>query len=305
MLYHVFAAIFLATCALGRLVNDPQAIAELNSHPGITWTAGPNERFEGMTTEHMKSLLLPRNYSAMFAPLNAKLPIRTFPQGRELPVNFDCRQAWAGHIHGIPNQGGCGSCWCFSAVTVLSDRYAIVRGDVGMLSFQEVTSCDKTDGGCAGGWPINAFNFVIQNGGIHQDSCYPYTSGSDGQTRNCGDGNHCGGAAKYKPTSAYSLGKGDWNGMMVDMVKQGPVSVCFDVYDDFGNYKSGVYKHVSGKFDGGHCVRLLGWGVENGVNYWLVANSWGTGWGDQGLFKIERGINECQIENYATAVQII
>lgn len=59
---------------------------------------------------------------------------------------------------------------------------------------------------------------------------------------------------------------------------------------------AGVYKHVAGKMLGGHAIRILGWGVEDGNKYWLVANSWNSDWGDHGYFKILRGSNECGIE---------
>lgn len=60
----------------------------------------------------------------------------------------------------------------------------------------------------------------------------------------------------------------------------------FTVYSDFFNYKSGVYSHVSGGVAGGHAVKILGWGIDNGVNYWLCANSWGPLWGESGFFRI-------------------
>lgn len=77
----------------------------------------------------------------------------------------------------------------------------------------------------------------------------------------------------------------------------GPVEGSFTVYDDFYTYKSGVYKHTTGDFSGGHSIKIIGWGVENGEKYWLCANSWNTSWGDKGFFKILRGVNECDIEN--------
>jgi len=80
----------------------------------------------------------------------------------------------------------------------------------------------------------------------------------------------------------------------------GPVEVLFFVYDDFRTYKSGVYKHTGGGLGGGHAVKMLGWGVENGEPYWLCANSWGYEWGDGGFFKILRGVNECDIEHEIT-----
>lgn len=68
----------------------------------------------------------------------------------------------------------------------------------------------------------------------------------------------------------------------------------FDVYADFMNYKGGVYKHVAGVRKGGHAIKILGWGIEQGVNYWICANSWGMGWGEEGYFRIAFG--ECGID---------
>lgn len=81
----------------------------------------------------------------------------------------------------------------------------------------------------------------------------------------------------------------------------GPFEIAFDVYEDFLTYKSGVYSHVSGKHLGGHAVRLVGWGVENDVPYWKVANSWNDDWGDNGYFRIKRGSDECGIESSGVA----
>jgi len=77
----------------------------------------------------------------------------------------------------------------------------------------------------------------------------------------------------------------------------GPVEAGFVVYADFKKYKSGVYTHVVGRKEGGHAVKIIGWGVEDTVPYWLVANSWNENWGDKGFFKIIRGTNECGFEN--------
>ena len=65
----------------------------------------------------------------------------------------------------------------------------------------------------------------------------------------------------------------------------GPVEVSFDVYEDFINYKQGVYIQTSGKFLGGHAVKAVGWGIDNGNEYWIIANSWGTAWGEQGFVR--------------------
>lgn len=81
----------------------------------------------------------------------------------------------------------------------------------------------------------------------------------------------------------------------------GPVEGAFTVYQDFFNYHSGVYQHKTGGVAGGHAIKVLGWGVENGVEYWLCANSWGPSWGMEGYFKIK--MNDCSIDDEMYACQ--
>ena len=81
---------------------------------------------------------------------------------------------------------------------------------------------------------------------------------------------------------------------MNDIYTNGPMETGFDVYNDFFSYSSGIYQHVSGLYAGGHAVKIIGWGNEAGVDYWICANSWGTGWGEQGFFRIRMG--ECNID---------
>jgi len=83
------------------------------------------------------------------------------------------------------------------------------------------------------------------------------------------------------------------------------METMFEVYEDFMNYKSGVYKHVTGTFQGNHDVKVLGWGTEGRVNYWLAANSWGPDWGENGFFRIAEG--ECNFDSalYACAPALL
>jgi len=76
----------------------------------------------------------------------------------------------------------------------------------------------------------------------------------------------------------------------------GPVEASFSVYEDFETYLTGVYVHKTGAYLGGHAVKVIGWGVDNGTPYWTVANSWNADWGEKGFFRIIRGVNECGIE---------
>ncbi len=100
--------------------------------------------------------------------------------------------------------------------------------------------------------------------------------------------------------SSYSVEQ-DVRQIQLDLMHNGPAEAAFTVYADFVSYKSGVYQHVKGAMLGGHAIRLLGWGVEKGTPYWLVANSWNYDWGDRGTFKILRGQNHCGIEGSVVA----
>ena len=91
---------------------------------------------------------------------------------------------------------------------------------------------------------------------------------------------------------------------MTELSTVGSVEAAFTVYEDFLTYKSGVYTHKTGRALGGHAVKILGWGVESGVDYWLVANSWNEDWGDKGFFKILKGQNECGIESGIVAGEV-
>ena len=84
-------------------------------------------------------------------------------------------------------------------------------------------------------------------------------------------------------------------------MENGSVEVAFSVYDDFGDYESGVYQNVTGSYLGGHAVKLIGWGETNeGVKYWIIANSWNETCGENGYFRILTGVNECGIEGSAS-----
>ena len=81
--------------------------------------------------------------------------------------------------------------------------------------------------------------------------------------------------------------------------ENGSVEGTFTVYEDFGDYEKGIYQHVTGSYLGGHAIKIIGWGVEDGVKYWLCANSWNESWGEKGYFRIRRGNDECGIDSSA------
>lgn len=227
-------------------------------------------------------------------PNGADIPEYVSLQG-SVPTDFDARTEWPDCVHEVRDQQSCGSCWAFGASEALSDRFCVAsQGKVNVvLSPEDMVSCDTRNMGCDGGNLLFAWNY-LQKTGIVSDSCYPYTAGSGSapkcNTSTCADGAK---PKKYKckdrvhPKSVSDIKK--------ELATNGPMEGAFTVYEDFFSYKSGVYQYTTGDMAGGHAIKVLGYGTENGLDYWLCANSWGSTWGMDGFFKIKQG--DCGIDD--------
>jgi cathepsin B len=108
-------------------------------------------------------------------------------------------------------------------------------------------------------------------------------------------------ADKFTFSGAVTTFPSDAATIQAAIMSDGPVEAAFTVYSDFETYSSGIYQHVSGSYEGGHAIRIVGWGTEDGTDYWKVANSWNPYWGENGYFRILRGSDECGIESQVTA----
>jgi len=280
-----------------RMINDPERIQELNSVNGATWVAGPNPFFEGMTVEDARPLL-GAALSHIADHLDEVLPDSAYDSNAVVPAEFDARTQWPGLIHPIRDQQRCGSCWAFSASEVLGDRVAIAAGKASpVLSPEDMVSCDTGDSGCQGGSLPGAWSYLTSTG-IVTDACSPYTAGSGTAppcTKQCANGESWS-SSKVKARNSYAIN--GVSNMQQDLMTKGPIQVGFKVYSSFMSYVSGVYQKRPDEFipEGGHAVKIVGWGTESGEDYWLVANSWGPAWGLEGNFKIKRGSDACGIE---------
>jgi len=212
----------------------------------------------------------------------------SLPATEELPEKFDWREHNGNWVTPVRDQGACGSCWAFSAVAQVESWWMLYNNDPNMnidLSEQYCVSC--TDGGdCEhGGWVYRVLDFMTTSG-IPSESCFPYKA----QT-NIDCNTVCAGweAESFTIPGWGWITQGDPN--QVENLKRAlmyhPVSVSFTVYSDFNAYKSGVYEHVRGDVEGGHAVLLVGWEDEN--ECWIVKNSWGPAWGEDGYFRIKWG----------------
>ena len=246
-----------------------------------------------------------------------------------IPSQFDLRSQYRNclSISKVYDQANCGSCWAVASASTISDRICI--GSKGMhkpiISATILTCCCRTCGnGCDGGYPLNAFKWWktvgLPTGGDYNDTktCSPYFlppcdhGGVNGTHGKCGEivdtpkcslkcidqYNKTYEEDKFYGKDVYTISGED--DIMKEIYVNGSVTAAFLVYEDFVGYKEGIYKHIVGGLLGAHAVRIIGWGEnEEGVKYWLVVNSWNEEWGDKGLFKILRGVNECDIENSA------
>ena len=206
-----------------------------------------------------------------------------------IPEAFDTRLHWPDCITPIRNQEQCGSCWAFSSATALSDRFCIAsKGEIKIvLSPQYLVSCDKNERECKGGFLDDTWAF-LEKQGVVSDKCFPYKSGNGTFLPTCTN------FVLYKVVKGSSKEITCSLQMQKEIMTNGPVQTGFLVYEDFMHYKSGVYKYTQGRKLGGHAVRVIGWGKQDDVNYWIAANTWGSLWGENGFFRIAFG--ECLFE---------
>lgn len=214
--------------------------------------------------------------------------------GADVPDTVDWRQK--GYVTQVKMQGSCGSCWAFSAAGALEGQLAKTTGRLVDLSPQNLVDCSSKYGnkGCSGGFFHRAFQYVIDNQGIDSDAAYPYA----GRQQAC----------RYNPAyraancSTYRwLPQGNEATLKQAIAVVGPISVAIDATrPKFTLYRSGVYDDASCSQNVNHAVLVVGYGTLNGQDYWLVKNSWGTTFGDEGYIRMVRNKNDqCGIALYA------
>ncbi|KAK2993961.1 hypothetical protein RJ640_000559 [Escallonia rubra] len=205
-----------------------------------------------------------------------------------VPSTMDWRKK--GAVTPIKDQGQCGCCWAFSAVAAMEGITQLKTGKLISLSEQELVDCDTSgeDQGCEGGLMDNAFDFIQQNHGLSSEANYPY-QGVDSTCNTNKEANHAAKITGHEDVPANS------ESALLKAVANQPISVAIDASgSDFQFYSSGVFTGECGT-DLDHGVTAVGYGTaSDGTMYWLVKNSWGTGWGEEGYIRMQRGIDAAE-----------
>lgn len=214
------------------------------------------------------------------------------------PDSMDWRDK--GAVTPVKNQGQCGSCWAFSATGTLEGAHFIKTRKLVSLSEQNIMDCTNNtkydQDACEGGWPYVALQYIIDNKGIDTEESYPYEGKNDVCRYNAA---HAGATVQ----SYVQIQSGNEKELMEAVTKYGPVSVGIQCTNNFQLYLGGVLVDPlcdQNRDTIDHAVLVVGYGTENGQDYWLVKNSWAEDWGDEGYIKMARNKgNMCMIASAA------
>jgi cathepsin L len=262
-------------------VNDHNIQADLGVY---TYWLGMNAYADLTISEFVKQM---NGYNSTMR--TARPTRNTFtvnPSLGALPDTVDWRTE--GYVTPVKDQGRCGSCWAFSATGALEGQHFQATKSLISLSEQNLVDCSTEQGnnGCDGGLMDYAFEYIKLNNGIDTESSYPYEA-IDGTCRftraNVGATN-----TGYVFTPARSE-----SALQEAVATVGPLAVAIDAsHSSFQLYRRGVYYEPScsqSRLD--HAVLVVGYGTNAGYDYWLVKNSWGTSWGNQGYILMSRNEN--------------
>ena len=277
--------------------NTMLTFQENNSYQtGIT-------KFSDLTHQEFARTYLNLNYDAMamanFEPYIVK-------ETNAAPDSWDWREK--GLVGPVKDQGSCGSCWAFGTVANLEGLYYKAKGVMVQMSEQMLVDCDTYDNGCNGGLEQYALSWISENGGsIMKQADYPY-KGYQGTCKS--------NPSKFVDmivtgyiklgSSSYELEPIDEEQIKEFLYETGPICAAINA-DPLQYYSSGIFDKSERQCPSSginHAVTIVGYGAASGKDYWIVRNSWGSNWGENGYFRIVRGTGCCGINYDITSAKV-
>ncbi|KAK8842487.1 hypothetical protein M9Y10_026076 [Tritrichomonas musculus] len=215
----------------------------------------------------------------------------------DIPDSIDWREK--NIVNEIRDQGQCGSCWAFGTIQACESAYALTHGILLSCSEQNLVDCCYACGGCTGGDESQALDYILnyQNGYLNSEDVYPYKAHQCDCTYDSSKG--------INKIKSYVHGIKDDEIYLQHLVAQGVCDIGIDAsWISFHEYSSGIYDNPDCTGDSlSHAVGLVGYGAENGVEYWIVRNSWGKMWGEDGYVRMSRNKNnQCGVATEALQV---
>lgn len=213
-----------------------------------------------------------------------------------IPDSLDYRKLNA--VRPVREQGNCGCCWAVSTMGNIEGQLKLKYNIESDASIQQLIDCDtEFDLGCNGGFMVDAINYLIKkSGGVDLEKDYPY-KGVAGECK----------AREFKPVvqvkDIHFFNNVDEVKLVELLNIYGPLSITVNA-NVWKFYIDGIYKPTPAVCDpekANHAVLLVGYGNSNGVNYWIIKNSWGTDWGEDGYMRIQRGTRACGLNKNVVA----
>jgi C1A family cysteine protease len=254
---------------------------EEHNAAGHSWTMSVN-KFADLTSEEFKLIYTGYNKpKPTLRKSTIKFDSLNLTPVEDLPDSFDWSEK--GAVTPVKDQGQCGSCWAFSTTGSVEGAYFLSSGKLVSLSEQQLVDCSSSYGneGCMGGLMYNSFKYIVDSG-ICSEKDYSYTA-ADGTCEKCSEVTKIDSYVDVTPNSDEALQQA--------VVLQ-PVSAAIEADQmSFQFYSSGVLTSSCGTVLD-HGILIVGFGSLNGVKYWKVKNSWGSGWGDKGYILLSREVKQ-------------
>ncbi len=286
---------------------DIQEVKQSIKDKGHHWEAEENHMtaLDEATRKKMHGGIPPPSDARATPEADDKLAIT------DLPSSVDWRNHQGNYVTYVKYQGACGSCVGFAASAAFESTIAIEHelpvAQIGRasqmlvdLSVADAFFCSDHGANCNGWWPKDYFK-ANQTRGVVQENLFPFADAfPDGNIKPTHEVKITCESVPNRSENAFTYGKvytiNSMQAAKAHLAKVGPLAANLKLYTDIFHYKSGIYKHATGQYDGLHCVCIVGYNDNDGDGYWICKNSWGMKWGMGGFFNI--GYGQCDMEGY-------